>query len=122
MSTVLFCPEGHRYAASGSSAAAISKSCLRLCPNTAAQNRRIGWHFGGRKPLGADVIQRQDPRTEPNRTKKSPAPRFHAIRKWVRQELYQTYTLFVQAYREAAERLRSGDRTASFPAGSFPPS
>ena len=75
----------------------------------------------GRKVLGADAIQRQDPRTEPNRTKKSPAPRFHAIRKWVRQELYQTYTLFVQAYREAAERLRAGDRTASFPAGSFPP-
>ena len=75
----------------------------------------------GRKALGADAIQRQDPRTEPNRTKKSPAPRFHAIRAWVRKELYQTYTLFAQAYRKAAERLSSGDRTVSFPAGSFPP-
>lgn len=75
----------------------------------------------GRQPLGADAIQRQDPRTEPNRTKKSPAPRFHAIRKRVRKELYQAYSLFVQAYREAAERLSSGDRAVSFPAGSFPP-
>jgi hypothetical protein len=45
----------------------------------------------GRQFLGADTILRQDPRTEPNRTKKSPAPRFHAVRKWVRKELYQTY-------------------------------
>ena len=75
----------------------------------------------GHKPLGADAILRQDPRTEPNRTKKSPAPRFHAVRKWVRKELYQTYTLFVQAYREAAELLRMGNRNAVFPRGCFPP-
>ncbi len=75
----------------------------------------------GRPPLGADVILRQEPRTEPNRTKKSPAPRFHAVRKWIRQELYQTYTLFAQAYREAAEMLRLGNRNAPFPRGCFPP-
>jgi hypothetical protein len=75
----------------------------------------------GRQFLGADTILRQDPRTEPNRTKKSPAPRFHAVRKWVRKELYQTYTLFVQAYREAAELLRLGNRNAQFPTGCFPP-
>ena len=57
----------------------------------------------------------------PSRTKKSPAPRFHVVRKWVRKELYQTYTLFVQAYREAVELLRSGNRTAVFPRGCFPP-
>jgi REP element-mobilizing transposase RayT len=74
-----------------------------------------------RQPLGAGAILRQEPRTEPNRTKKSPAPRFHAVRKWVRKELYQTYTLFVQAYREAAELLRLGNRNASFPSGCFPP-
>jgi hypothetical protein len=46
----------------------------------------------GHKSLGAEAILRQDPRTEPNRTKKSPAPRFHTIRKWVRKEIYQTYS------------------------------
>jgi hypothetical protein len=31
------------------------------------------------------------------------------------------YSCFVAAFRDAAEKLRLGDRTASFPAGSFPP-
>jgi hypothetical protein len=29
--------------------------------------------------------------------------------------------MFVAAFREASERLRSGDRMARFPLGSFPP-
>ncbi len=72
-------------------------------------------------PLGASIFGWNLFRTEPNRTKKSPAPRFHAVRKWIRKELYQTYTLFVQAYREAAELLRMGNRNAVFPRGCFPP-
>ncbi|HTG36180.1 MAG TPA: transposase [Thermoanaerobaculia bacterium] len=75
----------------------------------------------GKQPLGPDAIRRQDPRTEPNRTKKSPAPRFHAFRKGARQELHRLYFEFVAAFREAADRLRSGDRHARFPIGSFPP-
>ena len=53
--------------------------------------------------------------------KKSPAPRFHALSKQVRQAMYEAYAIFVAAFREAAERLRAGDREARFPAGSFPP-
>jgi hypothetical protein len=30
------------------------------------------------------------------------------------------YALFVAAYREAADKLRKGDRGALFPVGSFP--
>jgi REP element-mobilizing transposase RayT len=75
----------------------------------------------GKQPLGPDVIRRQDPRTEPSRTKKSPAPRFHAFHKEARQELHRLYFEFVAAFREAADRLRSGDRHARFPIGSFPP-
>ncbi len=75
----------------------------------------------GKPPLGADAIRRQDPRTEPNRTKKSPAPRFHAFCKGARQEFYRLYFEFVAAFREAADRLKSGDRHARFPIGSFPP-
>src|SRR3979411_3239057 len=33
----------------------------------------------------------------------------------------KVYRAFVAAYREAAEKLRAGDRAAIFPAGSFPP-
>jgi len=39
----------------------------------------------------------------------------------VRRELYEAFGWFVAAYREAAEKLRNGDRTVTFPLGSFPP-
>jgi len=35
--------------------------------------------------------------------------------------IYDAYQLFLAAFREAAEKLRSGDRSARFPTGSFPP-
>ena len=70
---------------------------------------------------GARAILRQDPKTEPNRTKKSPAPRFHAFSQRIRRELYEAYALFVSAFRTAADKLKAGDRKASFPTGSFPP-
>jgi len=50
-----------------------------------------------------------------------PAPRFHAYRARVRKDLYDLYAEFVAAFRVAAEKLRSGDRHAAFPLGSFPP-
>jgi hypothetical protein len=54
-------------------------------------------------------------------TKKSPAPAFHAASQAVRRELRDAYGWFVGAFRQAAEKLRAGDRNAVFPAGSFPP-
>jgi hypothetical protein len=74
-----------------------------------------------REPLGAQAILRMDPETRPEKSKKSPAPLFHAATKAMRKALWEAYALFVAAFREAAERLRSGDRSARFPAGSFPP-
>jgi putative transposase len=84
--------------------------------DAAAQRER-----SGHPPLGPEAIQRQDPRTEPNRTKKSLAPRFHAFRKEMRQELYRLYFEFVSAFRSATDLLKSGNRNAPFPIGSFPP-
>jgi REP element-mobilizing transposase RayT len=75
----------------------------------------------GREPLGVDAVLRQDPETRPARSKKSPAPLFHAATKAVRKAFWEAYALFVAAFREASERLKSGDRTARFPMGSFPP-
>ena len=46
----------------------------------------------GREPLGHAAILSQDPHGKPVRSKKSPAPRFHAFRKTVRQELYEAYS------------------------------
>ena len=72
-------------------------------------------------PLGPDGVRAQNPETRPKRMKKSPAPFCHALRKKVRKALCEAYGYFVAAYREAAEKLRGGDRNAEFPPGSFPP-
>jgi hypothetical protein len=71
--------------------------------------------------LGVRAILQQNPHTEPNRTKRSPAPRFHAASKAVRNGLREMYGLFLAAFRDAAEQLKAGDRSARFPLGSFPP-
>jgi Transposase IS200 like len=75
----------------------------------------------GVQPLGRAAIFKQRYEDRPNQPKKSCSPWFHAASRRVRKELYEAYAWFVSAYREAAEKLRSGDRTAIFPAGSFPP-
>lgn len=38
-----------------------------------------------------------------------------------RQTFWESYSAFVAAFREAAEKLKAGDRAARFPLGSFPP-
>jgi REP element-mobilizing transposase RayT len=75
----------------------------------------------GKQPMGASVVQQQVPHDRPMKSKKSPAPLFHAASKRVRKELYAAYYAFLGAFREASERWRAGDRTVVFPSGSFPP-
>ena len=75
----------------------------------------------GLEPLGVEAILKQDPHTRPNQTKKSPVPAFHTASKAVRQAFWEAYSTFVAAFREAAEKLKEGDRTVRFPVGSFPP-
>ncbi|HEX3528802.1 MAG TPA: hypothetical protein VH988_17210 [Thermoanaerobaculia bacterium] len=75
----------------------------------------------GKSVLGRAAILKQHPHEWPNRPKKSYAPLVHAISRKVRRDLYEGYRAFVAAYREAAEKLRVGDRAVIFPAGSFPP-
>ena len=48
-------------------------------------------------------------------------PRFHAATKAAREAFRKAYGLFLAAFREAAERLKAGDRRARFPNGCFPP-
>lgn len=71
--------------------------------------------------MGASAVRGQHPFDRPVKSKKSPAPLFHAASKVVRRELYEMYGWFVAAFREASEKLRAGNRMVKFPAGSFPP-
>jgi hypothetical protein len=80
--------------------------------DAAAERKRTG-----REPLGVTAILRQHPHTCPNKSKKSPTPRFHAASKAAREILRNAYGLFLAAFREAAERLKAGDRTARLPNG-----
>ncbi|MES1241771.1 MAG: transposase [Acidobacteriota bacterium] len=75
----------------------------------------------GRGPLGVAGVLRQSPETRPIRSKRSPAPLYHAATRAVRKAFWEAYCLFVSAFRDASERLRAGDRMARFPLGSFPP-
>jgi hypothetical protein len=75
----------------------------------------------GSRPLGARAILRQHPHERPKEPKRSPAPQFHAFSARVRRELWEAYRSFVGAFRQAADKLRAGDRLAAFPRGSFPP-
>jgi putative transposase len=72
-------------------------------------------------PWGPEQVQAQEPETRPEILDRSPAPFIHAATKKARKALYEAYSWFVAAYREAAEKLRKGDREAAFPPGSFPP-
>jgi len=75
----------------------------------------------GVEPLGVEKILAQDPETRPEVLDRSPIPFIHAATRKIRKELWDAYGWFVAAYREAADRLRNGDRNAAFPPGSFPP-
>ncbi len=75
------------------------------------------------KPVrGADAVMATDPQYRPEKLERSPAPDFHARRKEVRKAMWEAYSWVVARYREAAERLRAGERNVAFPEGTFPPS
>lgn len=75
----------------------------------------------GKAPIGRERILRQQPHEPPAGTKRTRAPAFHAATRSARDALREAYRAFVTAFRGASEQLRSGDRSALFPEGSFPP-
>ncbi len=93
------------------------KNLIRDIEREAAAERRAT-----AKPVrGAEAVMELDPRYRPAKLDRSPAPDFHARRKKVRRAMRDAYAWVVAVYREAAERLKAGDRTVSFPEGTFPP-
>jgi hypothetical protein len=83
----------------------------------AARERQLG----DRPVKGPEVILSQEPHQAPAILETSPAPFFHAASRKIRRELYEGYKRFVEAFRDAAERLRAGELDIGFPSGSFPP-
>jgi putative transposase len=75
----------------------------------------------GRPVLGRRAVLQQDPHDRPLHCDRSPAPAIHAATREIRLMLRVAYWQFVASFREAAHRLRRGDRLVRFPAGAFPP-
>lgn len=94
----------------------VAQMVAEIEEEAAADRRRRGI-----RPLGPKAVLAQSPHEKPQRTRRSPAPAFHAATKAARLALWQAYGFFYAAYREAAEKLRKGDRSGGFPEGSFPP-
>jgi hypothetical protein len=94
----------------------VAELVQQIETEAAAERERTGIH-----PPGLSAIRSQKHHDRPNRPKKSPAPLFHAASRKARDLLYEAYAWFVSEFRTAAEKLRAGDRNASFPPGSFPP-
>jgi REP element-mobilizing transposase RayT len=85
------------------------------------EEARLHTIHSGKPPLGRDFIFRQDPRHEPNRLKRGPAPLAHTASRAARDALRDAYRIFHAAYRRAADRIRDRAFDAVFPEGSFPP-
>ncbi len=73
------------------------------------------------KPVGPRWVMRQNPHRVPKQIKRSTAKRFLAAFRHSLDELRRAYRDFVAQYREASERLRSGEGMVVFPPGCFPP-
>ncbi len=66
-------------------------------------------------------MKKRHPRSQPKKTKKSFAPRFHAGSRKARIEMYRAYGEFLGEDRDAADLLKKGHRNVAFPEGCFPP-
>ncbi len=75
----------------------------------------------GTRPLGAEAVLSADPHDRPTEPKSSPKPLFHAFSKRAWHEMREALSFILAAYREAAERFKSGDLTVEFPENTFPP-
>ena len=95
----------------------VAEMVAEIEAEAASRHRREGT-----TPLGVAGLLRQDPHDRPRKSNWSPAPLVHAASRKMRFELRAAYYEFVAAFREAAEKLKSGCRDVAFPEGCFPPS
>ncbi len=74
-----------------------------------------------RSVIGVEAILAKDPLHRPAQLASSPVPLLHALTKAARKAFYEGFSWFVSLFRNAADKLKAGDRNAQFPGGSFPP-
>ena len=76
----------------------------------------------GTSPRGAEWVLAQDPHFRPTKEpEKRPRPWFHAFAEEERRKMRDAMIIVAALYREAADRLKAGDRLVEFPLHTFPP-
>ena len=74
-----------------------------------------------KKFLGQKKVLNQHPTDAPRTTSKSPAPLCHTSSAVLRRQFKQQFNDFVDAYKQAYEKLAKGLFRLEFPEGSIPP-
>jgi REP element-mobilizing transposase RayT len=100
---------------------AAYRNCIQSLVDDIEAEAARARQSSGATVLGVTAILSQDPQHRPSSLDRSPAPLVHAATKAARKFFYESYAVFVSAFRAATEALRRGERDAPFPAGSFPP-
>ena len=77
--------------------------------------------MNGTCPVGVAAILAGDPEFRPTEVERRPCPWFHVLDPELRDALYGALTLVMVQYREAAKKLKAGDRSARFPLHTFAP-
>ena len=75
----------------------------------------------GTRPLGPRRVRKAHPHHAPEKVAWSPQPRILARSPRRRQAIWEALSAVVAAYRDAADRLKQGNRSVRFPEGTFPP-
>lgn len=104
----------------GLSADEWRNTCVEMVADIEDEARRLNTALG-RVPVGAAFVCAQRPHSRPRSRKRSAAPLVHAASRRARELFRAAYRAFVDAFREAADRLRAGDRLTVFPEHAFPP-
>ena len=95
----------------------VTVDLVRQIEDETAEMHRVD----GTSPMGVEAVLAQDPHHRPNTTKTSVRPWFFALSDEEREAM-RTALLYIHVqYRQAAERLREGDRKVKFPVFTFPP-
>ena len=75
----------------------------------------------GRCSLGVERIMGRKPTRRPRKVKKSPRPRYHATAAREFQRWREALGMVIKEFYDASGLWRSGDRSVTFPEGTFPP-
>jgi REP element-mobilizing transposase RayT len=97
-----------------------SESYKHVCTEIVAEIEGAVAERGG-EPLGRAGVLRQYPHDRPQQPERSPAPLVHAALRRTRAAFVAAYRWFEACYRDAAARVRQGQRDVRFPQGAFPP-